>query len=54
MVTYSEFLSNQEENKEAVEVHNDLYQTLSERNVLDSVLQEIKNRRETYEQQVNK
>ncbi|UYW71949.1 hypothetical protein [Bacillus cereus] len=54
MVTYSEFLSNQEENKEAAEVQNDLYQTLAERNVLDSVLQEIKNRRETYEQQVNK
>lgn len=54
MVTYSEFLSSQEENKEAAEVQNDLYQTLSERNVLDSVLQKIKNRREIYEQKENK
>lgn len=53
MVTYSEFLSNQEENKEAAEVQNVLYQTLSERNVLDSVLQKIKNRGETYEQKEN-
>ncbi|KXY57716.1 MULTISPECIES: hypothetical protein [unclassified Bacillus (in: firmicutes)] len=54
MVTFSEFLSSQDENKEAAEVQNDLYQTLAERNVLDSVLQKIKNRRETYEQQTNK
>ncbi|MDF9528485.1 hypothetical protein [Bacillus cereus] len=54
MVTFSEFLSSQNENKEAAEVQNDLYQTLAERNVLDSVLQKIKNRLETYEQQANK
>ncbi|MBW0931383.1 hypothetical protein [Priestia megaterium] len=49
MSSYSEFLGNQGENKEAAEVQNVLYQTLSERNVLDRVLQEIKNRREAYE-----
>lgn len=54
MVTFSEFLSSQDENKKAAEVQNDLYQTLAERNVLDSVLQKIENRRETYEQQANK
>lgn len=53
MGTYSEFLSNQEENKEAAEVQNVLYQTLAEQNVLNSVLQNIKNRREDYEQKEN-
>ncbi|WP_221781146.1 hypothetical protein [Priestia aryabhattai] len=49
MRTYSKFLGDQGENKKAAEIQSVLYQTLSERNVLDRVLQEIKNQREIYE-----
>ena len=52
MATYSEFLGNQGENKEAAEVQNVLYQTLYGRSVPDDVLHEIKNRREFYERTI--
>lgn len=46
---YSEFLSEQGDDKAAAEVQADLGQTLSARNVLDRVVQEVAERREAYE-----
>lgn len=46
---FSNWLANQGDTKAAVKIQNDLYQTLSDRNVLDRVLQDIKQRCDKYE-----
>lgn len=52
---FSKWLAERGNTQEAVKVENNLYQTLSDRNVLDRVLQNIKKRSEEYEhQQIDK
>ncbi|QFY82710.1 hypothetical protein D0808_15535 [Bacillus subtilis] len=52
MESYSNFLSNLGEDKEAARIQSVLYHTLSERNVLDRVLHDIKNRQAYYEEKL--
>lgn len=47
---FSDWLAGQGESKKAVEIQDNLYQTMSARKVLDRVLQEVKARREGYVQ----